>query len=790
VFSLLRGVLWQTLPAARPHELQRVARADGEPFLLSYPTVQRLTEGGWGGRAIAYSNPTRVALRVDESPAEPLQVQFVHGDFFPALQFAPGLGRLLGPEDDRVAAPQAVAVVSWHWWRRRFDADPGIVGRTLRLNGQEVTVVGVAPERFAGVTLGDGVECWLPAGLHAPLRARPSALTFSRSGPVPLDQWTRDERALWFNALLRVPPGTGAQGALEAAWQPQLQAALDVFSDAETQAEWRRQPPRLHPAARGFSETREEFRRSGLTLAALVGAVLLVTAANTATLLLLRMLARRHEIGVRQALGASRWRLVRGAMLEGVLLSSLGAAAGVLVGVGLTPLLADWLVPGARDALPGLDRTLVGALAGLALLLGLSLGAAPAWIVARHAPQRALQQRDGSGPGSGRLGRALIVLQLALSVFLLGVAGAIALDLRRVMQAPAGYDRESVVAVFFNLAAAGIRPADQPAVLERLRAAAETLPQVRSVGFAAGGALSGSRSASGTFFRGAGARSPADRQIQHENIDHRYFEAMGMPLVRGRGFAETDRADSPRVAVISQRLAREVFGDADPVGRRFGFDREASAEDWEIIGVVPDARVNGVREEPPAMYYLPLTQWQDHAGCMVIRLDGDPAAALETLRRTVAAAEPGLVFSRWRTLEERAELWLGRDRAVARLTAGFGLLATALAALGVFGALGHLVASRSREIAVRLALGAEPARVWRGVLRDAVLLGLLGAGLGVLLAALLPHALGSWMLTGIRPDWGAIALAAGAGLLAAVLGGLLPARRAAQVDPLALLRSE
>lgn len=763
VFSLLRGVLWQTLPVPRPHELQQVVGARGEPFLVNHPTVRRLIEGGWDGKVVAYSNPTGVALRLDDAPAERLQVQFVHGGFFAALQLAPAAGRLLVPADDDLARPQAVAVLSWHWWQRRLGGDPAVVGRTLRINGQEVTVVGVAPARFAGVSLGDGVECWLPAGLHAPLRARPSALTFSRDGPVPLEQWTRDERALWLNLLLRVPPGRSAQGPLEAAWQPQLRAALDVLTDEESRAEWTRNAPRLRPDAQGFSDTREEFRRSGLTLALLVGAVVLVTAANTATLLLLRMLARRHEMGVRQALGAGRWRLARGVVMEGLLLSLLGAAAGLLLALWLTPLLAEWLVPAARDAVPGLDLPLVGALAALALLLGLTLGAAPAWIAGRVAPHRALQQHGGPARGSVRLGRGLVVLQLALSVVLLGVAGAIALDLRRALAAPAGYARESVVAVFFNFAAAGIKPADQPAVMERLRAAARTLPQVRAVGFASGGALSGSRSASGTFFRGPDARPLADRQLQHENIDHGYLDAMGMPLVRGRAFAETDRLDRPRVAIVSQRLAREVFGDADPIGRRFGFGREPADDDWEIVGVAPDARVNGVREEPPAMYYLPLTQWLDQPGCLVVRLDGDPAAALETLRRTVSAAEPGLVFSRWRTLEERAQLWLGRERAVARLTAGFGLLATGLAVIGVFGALGHLVANRSREIAVRLAVGAEPARVWRGVLRDAALLGALGAGLGALLAALLPPLLGSWMLTGLRTDWGAIALAAGAG---------------------------
>ncbi|MBI3884158.1 MAG: ABC transporter permease [Opitutae bacterium] len=789
IFSLLRGVLWEPLPVNQPDELRLAVNTRGDPFLFSLPTVQRLADNGFRGRVAAYSSQTGAALRIGDSPAEPFRVQFVQGEFFPALQLGAHLGRTLSPADDVLGAPHPVAVVSYHWWKRRLNGDPAAIGRTLRLNGTAVTIVGVTPPAFTGVTLGDGVEAWLPAGLHATLGSAPSAMTISKDEDPKLADWVREDHVAWLNMMLRLPPGTAAQGAVEAAWQPQLAAALDAIGDDKIGAEFARNKPRLVPSPQGFSSARDSFRRVGLTLSLLVAAVVLVTVANTSTLLLLRMLSRTRELGVRLALGAGRGRLARGALMEGLMLSLAGAAAGLLLGLWLLPLLAEWFVPGTVDALPGLDWRLVGALAGFAVMLGLALGAAPAWLSARLSPQTILQQRSGGGRGSMRLGRTLIVLQLALSVMLIAVVGALALDLRRVLNSNLGFARETTLGTFFDFSAAGIGLDAQPAVRARLRAAAETLPQVRAVGFAASGPLSGSRSASGSYFRGDGVHQPAGN-VQTESIDENYFNALGLALVRGRNFTAADTDKSPRVAIITQRLAREVFGDADPIGRRFGFDQNAAENDWQIIGIAPDARVNGVREEPPAMYYVPLPQFNPQAGFMVVRVAGDASAAKETLRRTISAAEPGLLFANWFTLEERVQRWLRNDLAAVRLTAGFGALALLLAIIGVLGALGYLVASRSREIAVRLAIGAEPKRIWREIVGDALRLGLAGAGSGFVLAAVLPRVLGSWMMTGLQTDWAAIAVAAAAGLGAAVAGGLLPARRAAKVDPLTLLRAE
>ncbi|MBI2511908.1 MAG: ABC transporter permease [Opitutae bacterium] len=790
VFSLVRGVLLEPLPVPHPEELRLVVDPKGDPFLLSAPTARRLAEAPeLGGHVAAYSNPTRAALRLDDQPAQPCQVQFVNGAFFSALGIGAARGRVLMPADDAPGAPHAVAVASHAFWTAKLGGAADAVGRTVRLNRQEITIVGIAPASFDGVALGDSPDLWLPLGLHAPLGSRPSAWTIS-DGEIPLEQWTRLDNVNWLSALVRVSgENAAAHDALERSWRPQLAAALAIITDAPTIQDFRNRVPRLVPSPQGYSDTRNDFRRVGLTLTLLVAAVVLVTAANSATLLLLRMLGRGRELGVRLALGAGRWRLARGALLESVLLALGGAVGGGLIGAWLTPLLARWLVPDVRGGLPGLDWQLVGALAVLAVVLGLTIGLAPAWLMARLSPQSVLQQRHLGVGGTLRLGRSLIVAQLALSVMLISVAGALALDLRRVLAAAPGYDRSALVQTFFDLRGAGIPEERQPALLARLRAAARELPPVRDVAFAASGALSGSRSMSGLYFRGEVAHQPREN-IQHESVDENYFATMGMTLVRGRGFTAHDVAGRPSVAIISERLAREVFGDADPLGRRFGFGENPDADDREIVGIVSDARVNGVREAAPAMFYDPLPQWRAPAACMVVRVAGDAAAAREALKKRISAAEPGVLFNRWTTLEERAQRWTRNDLATVRLTAGFGALATLLAVIGVLGALGYLVASRSREIAVRLAIGAEPGRVWRGVLRDAALLGALGAGLGVGLAALLPRLLGSWMMTGLRVDWVAIALAAAAGLLAAVVGGLLPARRAAKVDPLALLRSE
>lgn len=790
IFSLVRGVLLEPLPVPHPEELHLVHAPDGQPFELSAPSVDRLSRAELlVGRVAGYSSVAGAALRVGGAPAEPARLQFVSGEFFQALGVTALRGRLLGPADDARGAPQPVAVVSHTFWQKRLEGADDAVGRAIDLNGESVTIVGVAPASFTGVSLGDTAQVWLPLGMHAPLRCGPSAWTIS-DGPLPLEAWRQSDNAAWVSALVRLPAGT-TQGAalLEEAWRPQLDTALAIVTEPKVVQDFRRRVPQLAPSPQGHSSTRDEFRRVGLTLTLLVLAVVLVTAANSATLLLLRVLSRGRELGVRLALGAGQWRIARVTLMEGLLLAVVGATAGLLVSLWLTPLLASWLVPAAAGQLPGADLKMIGTLAALAIVLGLGIGAAPAWLGARLSPQSILQQRVLGAGGSLRLGRGLIVAQLALSVMLISIAGAMALDLRRVFSASPGYERAAVVQAFFSLDAANIPRERQDAVLEAIRAAARELPQVRAVGFAANGALSGSRSHSGTFFRGEGINQPREN-VQHESVDGGYFEAMGMTLLRGRAITPADRIDSPPVAVISERLAREVFGAADPIGRRFGFDSNAGPADREIVGVVADAHVNGVREPAPAMIYSVLAQWQARPSCLVIHVQGDAQQARLLLQKKIAAAEPALMFTRWATLEERTQRWLRNDLATVRLTAGFGLLATLLAVIGVLGALGYLVASRSREIAVRLAVGADPARVWREILGDAARLGLVGAALGAMLAAVLPRVLGSWMMAGLQTDWVAIALAATAGLLAATLGGLLPARRAAKVDPLALLRSE
>jgi predicted permease len=792
IFTFVRGMLWQPLPVPRPEQLYLAYNTADQhrPYRLGAGTVHRLeADPALAGRVIAYASNTQLALRQGDNPAEPVAGQFVSGDFFRGLQLAPAHGRLLEAADDGLDRPRFVAVASWSWWRQKLGGDPAAIGRSVRLNGQEVAIVGVAPESFAGLTLGSTPDLWLPKGLHLPLRVRPSASIIANDPSPELKDWVRDDRVSWLNVMVRVPGDpAAAQAALDAAWQPQQRRLMDEVDDAQEREQIGRSRPRLEPSPQGFSSTRNGFHGAAVTLLLLVAAMLCVTAANTSTLLLLRILGRSRELGVRLALGAGRWRLARAVLLEGVLLSTGGALAGLLLGVWLTTVLGAWLAPGVP--LPGVDPLLLLGLAALAAVLGIVLGAVPAWLGARLSPQAILQQRATGGRGTLRLGRALIVIQLAVSVLMVAVAASLARDFQRAIQADLGYARTSVITTFFDLRGAGIALAQDEAVTTRLREAAFKLPQVRAVGYAASGALSRSRSASGSYFRGREVLLAQHNSLQHEYVDEGYFGAMGMTLLRGRGFTAADTKDKPKVAIINQRLARQAFGDGDPIGRRYGFGQTADGDDFEIVGVVSDARVNGVRDEPVPMSFVPYRQLEVVPGCLVVRVDGDAVAVRESLRQAVSAAEPTLMFSSWLTIEERVQRWMRNDLAAVRLTAGFSILATLLAVIGVLGTLGYLVASRSREIAVRLAIGAEPGRVWRDLVRDALRLGLAGAGLGLLLSFVLLRALGAKMMGGLSVDWLALAAAVVAGVLAAVVGGLLPARRAAKVDPLALLKAE
>jgi predicted permease len=792
IFTFVRGMLWQPLPVPHPEQLYLAANPAEQhrPYRLGAGTVQRLeADPALAGRVIAYATNTRMALRQNHGPAEPVDGQFVSGGFFRGLQLAAAQGRLIEAADDELDHPRAVAVASWDFWRRTLGGDPAAIGRTIQLNGQDVTVIGVTPENFTGLVLGSSPELWLPKGLHATLHVSPSASIIANDSGPDLKDWVRDDRVSWLNVMIRATGNLAeAQAAVDAAWQPQQRRLMDEVGDGQERERIGRRRPLLEASPQGFSSTRNGFRSAALTLLLLVGAMLCVTAANTSTLLLLRLLGRSRELGVRLALGAGRWRLARAVLLEGVLLSAGGALAGLLLSAWLTSVLGSWLAPGVPS--PGTDPVLLAGVGALAVLLGVTLGAVPAWLGARLSPQTILQQRATGGRGTLRLGRALIVMQLAVSVLLVAVAAALARDFQRAIQVDLGYARTSVISTFFDLRGAGFALEQDEAVTARLREAALQVPQVRAVGFASSGALSHSRSASGVYFRGADAQVPQIGSLQHEYIDEGYFKAMGMTLLRGRAFTAGDRADKPRVAVINQRLARQVFGDGDPIGRRYGFGETPDQEDFEIVGVVADARVNGVRDEPVPMSFVPYRQLENAPGCLVLRVVGDATAVREQLRKVVSAAEPTLMFSSWLTIEERVQRWMRSDLAAVKLTAGFSALATALAVIGVLGTLGYLVASRSREIAVRLAIGAEPGRVWRELVRDALRLGLAGGLLGLALSVALLHTLGAKMMGGLQIDWLALLIAMTAGVLAALVGGLLPARRAAKVDPLALLKAE
>ena len=392
--------------------------------------------------------------------------------------------------------------------------------------------------------------------------------------------------------------------------------------------------------------------------------------------------------------------------------------------------MAIWLLPAAERLLaPGqnleasLGPSTVALMAALSFLCAALSALAPSFWISRVEPLNALSGNKGLGRAPVRMGRALVVAQFAIAVALVAVATALGDELHRSLSADPGFEREHVETALFNASDAGYKAGDVAALAARIREAAMELPQVSSVGFASNGILSGSESDSSIYIQGPHAVLH-QWSSQHDTVSAGYFGVVGMAVLRGREFSDLDRPDSRRVAVVSASFARQAFGERDPIGESFGYDIQPSKDDMTIVGVVADVRLNGVREEAPPMFYVPLTQATDDSPhFLAIRFAGPVGALQEGVRATLARSDPGLVLMYWMTLKDRMEHDLSGDLASTRLASIFGGCAVFLAGVGVAGSLGYLVVLRQRELALRMAVGASPGRIVKGVLADSLALG-------------------------------------------------------------------
>lgn len=804
IFSLVDALLLKQLPVRQPAQL--VFLETGRPQFkrssqISYATYEQLRkQTDILSDASFFSYTTRLNASLNGQP-EIVEGQPVSGNFFSVLGVDAATGRTLTDEDDRGNGEQAVVVISYSYWQRRFGLSSAALGQTVNLNNAPFTIIGVTPAEFSGVIVGNAPDVFVPS--TAAERILPHRFSF------------RDD---WLPFVLgRLKAGVSEAQATSALTLTLQQAALaeggSELTEEKRQA-IQRQPIRLPSASQGFSVLQQQFSKPLRLLMAFVALVLLIACANVANLMLARGGARRKEIALRLALGAGRLRLIRQLLTESLLLAFLGGGLGLLIASWGSGLLWTVVSSGRNPVTAGakfslnasFDTRIFGFSVVVSLLAAVLFGLAPAWRATRLELSSTLKDNNRDpGRGRFRLGRLLVVAQVAISVALLIGAGLFVRSLNRLKSADVGFQREGVLLFSVDPQLIGYKQAQigplYQQMLERLGAA----PGVRSISLARQGLLSGRGTQGSIKVPGRTPPVGENRFIEKgddsewnapylSQVGPGFFATLGMPILRGREFGSQDNATAPRVAVVNEGFARYYFGSEDVIGQRF--DRgEDDGGIVEIVGLVKDAKVADIREQTPRAFYVPFLQdpgsWRETT--FQVHTTGDPFALVGALRKEMQAIDPNLPLFRVRTLEAQVDESLGRDRLLTTLTSLFGGLALLLACAGLYGVLSFSVTQRTHEIGIRMALGADRRAVLQMILRQGMALILVGLAVGLVGAYLFTRYLESLstMLYGVRPN-DPLTYAAMSGLLVlvAALACFLPARRATRVDPLVALREE
>jgi predicted permease len=800
IFSLLDGVLLRPLPVAAPEQLVLI---DGQyetgGSLISYPMYRDLA-----GRQQVF---TDVAAGQDYSAA-PLRVRAgsatvaqavrggaVSGNYFLTLGLVPALGRLFVPADDEPGRPAAVAVVSYDFWQRELGGASSVVGQSISINEQAFTVVGVAPAGFRGFSIDSSLEVWVP-------------LTTFRSA-----QGLKNRRGTFFRLFGRLKPGITI---------PQAQTPMTLLFQQLRAEELRTGGVAAGPSARieghhivlqpgdkGFGFFRERLARTLTILMGLAALLVAIVCMNLTTLLSARTSARLREIAVRQALGASRRRLLQQLLTENVLLALLGGALGLVFAIWASRVLLGFvstdvaLHSGFNRYVPeGLQFQLnVRVLAfaeGVALLAGLFLALAPSLLSNRPDLIALLKQRTGSSQGFilGQLRipvrKILVVSQVALSVVLLVGAGLMVRTVMNLRGLDPGFDPANVVLVDLDVTGTGRTAAQLTAFERSLHERLNALPGVRSASLSWVSLFGGSDIGYGVIAYGdtpSSVNEPVRARI--DVVSAGYFETVGMTLAAGRTFTPRDNESAPHVAIVNEAFVRRFFPNENPIGKRLSVGRAVSASVKEIVGVVKDAKYNDLRQGTKEMFYLPLLQTPTLAARSIqVRTVGAPQMLIPQIRQVVRDADPSIVITESKTLADQVDRTLVQEQLLADLSGFFGAAALLLACIGLYSVLAYQVVQRTQEIGVRMALGSPPAGVMWLVMRDGLLLVGPGVALGVPAALALSRSVAS-QLFGVTPtDPATIGVVVMILLGVAGLSCYLPARRAAGVDPIVALGSE
>jgi predicted permease len=805
IFSLLDAILFRNLPVEEPQQLvlfghgRWVGSMNGMPDrswdLFSWPFYREFTARNdvFSGVAAIDSIEFGTHASLSGGPAWLSHVDLVSGNFFDVLGVQAALGRTLTSDDDPTPGSGAVAVASYGWWTRQ-GRSPLVLGKSVRIESTNYTIVGVAPRGFFGTTVGESPDFWIPLSMEKEISPGWNGLK------------DKDFQSLYLIARRQLHVSDGQASAETNTLFRQIIRGeyLGAKPSAKELASLKHAEVELTPAARGLSPLRLEMSLPLEILMAVVVLVLLIACANVANLLLARGAARSREIAVRMALGASRLRIVAQLLTESALMAISAATIGVIFSWRAGPILLQ-LASGRRQPLP-IDvapnlRVLFFTVA-VTVFATLLFGVVPALRAAGSGRSHPLSEARGlvSTGLRNRISGALMVTQIALSLVLLAAAGLFLHSLLNLTDVNTGFDAHNVLVFGLDEYAAGYNQDARLRALQReIEDRVETLPGVRAASFSMFTFNEGEWS-DPVIVQGVPRTPQNSHEVLYNVVGDQYFATFGLPLLAGRTFNQQDSEHAPSVAVINETMASRFFPGVSPLGHRFGLgDDPSHSGDIEIIGVAKDAKYVTLSEPPQMAAYFPWSQHLQYFSNFSVRYSGDGGAVIKEVRNSIARVDPGVVVSNVTSLAADVQASIGNQQLIAQLSTIFALSAAVLVAIGIYGLMSYAVARRTREIGVRIALGAAPSSVQWLVLREnliraatGVLIGIPIAFVGAQLVVKLedPHLL-SRVLYGVGPfDLLSVALGLFLMLFACTIAGLLPARRASRVEPMIALREE
>jgi predicted permease len=799
IFSLIDALMLRALPVLEPDRLVLFGNAnsagitigfpDESTDLFSYLTYRDISQRtrSFSNLAAVHSFPSRVHGVVhtvgSTGELEQINAQMVSGTYFSVLGVNALLGRTLTADDDVTPSGHPVVVASHSWWQRRFAGNPMIIGSTINIDKTAYTIIGVTPVEFFGTTVGESPDIWVPLSMEEQLPPGFKGLT------------DRMFQSLYL--IGRLKPGVGVEQA-GAETNLLFKQLLNDYSGPQPSAkrlqDIQQATVELTPAGRGLSELRREFSLPLKILMVVVGVVLLIACANIANLLMARAAARQQEFTVRLALGASPGRIGRQLFTESLLLAVIGGLAGILLGSWGSSAMVSMVSSGPQilplNVEPDL-RVLAFTLI-VSVVSAVVFGTAPAIRASRVELTSSLKQNRASASAINRslLGKSLLVSQVALSLVLLVGAGLFVRTLVNLQRVDTGFNQEQVL--LFKIDTDSIGYKEDSSLVKLYREVEErvsSIPGVRAASFSMFAFNQGGWTTP-VFTSGESSSARTQQLIRNNSVGPDFFEAMGLRLLAGRNFGPQDTETSPKVAVITEEMARQLFPGSSPLGKRFGLFGPEHSEDIEVVGIVRDAKYGDLTEETKPMAYYPYSQSISYLGNFEVNFSGEAGSILAETRRAIKEVNRDLPIVEAVRMSEHVGRSLVQQKLIARLSSFFGLLALLLACIGLFGIMSYTVAKRTNEIGIRMALGAGRGDVLRLVFREGLTPVVIGVAIG-LPAAIMGGRLITSLLFGLTPaDPLTIGLASLLLLGVAAFAGYLPARRASRVDPMTALRCE